>query len=115
MMKFKIITLFLFLNVANFSAQTKNEKESRIDLSDFPQQALATINSIINDVRRIRYYKEIDEEHKSFESKFKFKHHWYSVEFSNTGILEDIEVTIKEKQLDDISKKNIIIYLKDNC
>lgn len=112
MMKFRVIICFLFLVVANLSAQTKNEKESRIQLSEFPEKGQTTINTIINDVKRIRHYKEIDGEHESFESKFKFKHHWYSVELSSAGLIEDIEVTVRESQLDINVKKNINTYLK---
>ena len=112
MMKFNLVPFLLLLFVLELSAQTKNEKESRIQLSEFPAHAQITINSIIKEVKRIRHYKEIDGNLESFESKFKFKNHWYSVEFSKSGDLEDLEITIKERQLDATVKNTIKNYLK---
>lgn len=114
MMKFNSIPFLLILFVLNLSAQTKNEKESRIQLSEFPAQAQTTINSIIDEVKRIRHYKEIDGNHEGFESKFKYKKHWYSVEFSKSGNLEDIEVRIRERQLNTVTKNKIKSYLKQH-
>lgn len=113
MMKFKIIPFLLLLFVVELSAQTKNEKESRIQLSEFPSQAQTTINSIIKSVKRIRHYKETDGNLESFETKFKFKKHWYSVEFSTSGDLEDVEITIRERHMEDAIKNTIKSYLKD--
>lgn len=113
MMKFKHIILLLLLSPISLSSQTKNEKESRIQLSEFPQNAQSTMHSIIEDVKRVRHYKEIDNDQVSFESKFKYKRHWYSAEFSRLGILEDVEVTIKKSDLDEDIFKTIIAYLKN--
>lgn len=114
MMKFNLMPFLLVLFVLELSAQTKNEKESRIQLSEFPAQAQTTINSIIKEVKRIRHYKEIDGNQESFESKFKFKNHWHSAEFSKSGDLEDLEVTIRERQLDDTIKNTIKSYLNNH-
>jgi hypothetical protein len=114
MMKFNLMSFLLVLFVLELSAQTKNEKESRIQLSEFPTQAQITINSIIKGVKRIRHYKEIDGNQESFESKFKYKKNWYSVEFSKSGDLEDIEVRIRERQLNTVTKNNIKSYLKNH-
>ena len=114
MMKYSYKILLLFLFSVSLSAQTKNEKESRIQLSEFPENAQILIQPIISDVRRIRHYKEIDGKYVSFESKFKYKKYWYSVEFSRLGILEDIEVEIKERNLESIISKTINLYLKES-
>ncbi|MBR9845095.1 MAG: hypothetical protein GYB35_02810 [Algicola sp.] len=114
MVKYSYKILLFFLFSVSLSAQTKNEKESRIQLSEFPENAQILIQPIISDVRRIKHYKEIDGEYVSFESKFKYKKYWYSVEFSRLGILEDIEVEIKERNLESIISKTINLYLKEN-
>jgi hypothetical protein len=114
MMKFNFIPFLLIIFVLELSAQTKNEKESRIQLSEFPTQAQTTIHSIIKEVRRIRHYKETDGNLESFESKFKYKKHWYSVEFNKSGELEDIEVRIREDHLNTVVKNMIKSYLNDH-
>jgi len=113
MKKFKITTLILLWFTISISAQTKNEKESRIKLDDFPSQAQTVIKSVIDDVKRIRHYKEIDGKHESYESKFKYKKFWFSVEFDNSGNLEDIEVTIREKFIEQTARIEINSYLKN--
>ncbi len=93
-------------------AQTKNEKESRIRVEQFPEEAASIVNTVIESVKRIRYYKEIDNDNESYESKFKFKKHWYSVEFDKDGTFEDVEVTIKERHIPEAIKLNIKSYLE---
>ncbi|MEY8849961.1 hypothetical protein AB9K26_14165 [Psychroserpens sp. XS_ASV72] len=112
MMKYKIFGILLFCLTLNLHSQTKNEKESRIALDAFPEQSQNVITSITKDVRRIRHYKETDGENLSFETKFKYDKHWFSVEFNASGILEDIEVEIKERQIADDIRSKINSYLK---
>ncbi len=112
MMKFKIISVFLFVFSISCFSQTKNEKESRIRLDAFPEASKLVITPILSKVKRIRYYRETDGNRSSFESKFKYHKYWYSIEFDNNGILEDIEVTVKEKQLDTSIRLKLNAYLK---
>lgn len=116
MMKFRLVLIIcIWFSCFNLEAQTKNEKESRIQLSHFPEQAQSVLNTLTTQAKRIRYYKETDGNKLSFESKFKYKGHWHSVEFSNLGALEDIEVLVKEKQLAKPVKTAIRSYLKTNA
>lgn len=112
MMKFKIISLLFVFFFLNVSGQTKNEKESRIPLEQFPEKAQSHIKNILENTKRIRHYEEIDGDFKSYESKFKYKKHWHSVEFDKDGKLEDIEVTVKERHLTKQTLNNITSYLK---
>lgn len=93
------LSLLLLLSWQTASCQTKDEKETRIQLEAFPKIAQSHFNSLPNKVKRIRFYKEVDGEKESFESKFKFKKYWHSVEFDRSGNLEDIEVTVKKRDL----------------
>ena len=94
-MKYKILfILSFFIGVAGF-AQVKSEREFRIRESQFPGVALNKAEPYLEGVRRLRYYKEIDGTHHSYEIKFKKDRLHYSVEFSDSGDLEDIEVRIK--------------------
>lgn len=112
MMKFKIVCLLFLCCTINSFSQTKNEKESRIDLNAFPEGAKELISPLCSMVKRIRHYRETDGNHSSFESKFKYKKHWYSVEFNTNGKLEDIEVTIKERHIEDATRLVINSYFK---
>lgn len=112
MMKCKLISVILFCLALNLSSQTKNEKEFRIELDAFPEPSQTVVNTIIDTVRRIRHYKEIDGENSSYETKFKYGKHWFSVEFNAFGVLEDIEVLVKEREVNTEINTKINSYLK---
>lgn len=107
----KIVLLFLLISVSVFSQEEKAEKEESIDKTEMPgkaQQYLA--ENTPNKARKIRYYFEIDGEKKSYEAKFKLKSYRYSVEFSETGNLEDIEVEVDEDDLNEQVFQKITKY-----
>lgn len=112
-MKYKVLITLLCINSLCYG-QIKNEKEFRILLPEFPKPAQNILVFIPEKAKRIRYYKETDVEKESFEAKFKYQKHWYSVEFDANGNLEDVEVLIKEKQIKKTIKNTIITYLKTN-
>ncbi|MDG5490405.1 hypothetical protein [Psychroserpens sp. SPM9] len=115
MMKFKLVfVLCIWISCFSLEAQTKNEKESRIPLTEFPNESQILLKTIIKKVKRSRFYKETDGSKLSFESKFKYNKYWFSVEFNNLGTLEDIEVLVKEKHLSKPVKTAIRSYLKTN-
>lgn len=96
-MKFNILLLICCCSVS-FS-QTKDEKEERIQLSDFPEIAKTYFNFISHEAKYLKFYKETDGEKQSFEAKFKVDKLHYSVEFDTLGNLEDIEIVIKKKYI----------------
>ncbi|MGZ0015371.1 hypothetical protein [Yeosuana sp. AK3] len=104
-MKFPVLdmkrfSLLLLIFYGSFSfSQIKNEKEERINASDFPEVLQSYFNTISNQVNHLKFYKETDGKKYSYEAKFKFKKHLYSVEFDANGVLEDIEMVIKKKQI----------------
>lgn len=96
-------------------SQSKNEKERRIQFETFPQNAQTLINTFPEKVKRIRYYKEIDGDKESYETKFKYKNHWYSVEFDSVGLLEDVEILIKKRQFPDVVIARIKSYVEQQA
>ncbi|GAB5563665.1 MAG: hypothetical protein Wins2KO_07280 [Winogradskyella sp.] len=112
-MKLKISLILLFIIQFSFS-QTKNEKEERIPKELFPTRALKLINNLHTNCKRIRFYKETDGDKKSYEVKFKYQKKKYSIEFSEDGILEDIEVLIKFKNLEKVIRANIKTHFKSS-
>ncbi|MGB3151844.1 MAG: hypothetical protein WBB27_14395 [Maribacter sp.] len=105
-----LFLVFLFsLFIAN--SQNKYEREYRIKKSQFPNEAIQLISGKLKDVKRLKFYKETDSAKTSFEAKFKKDRLWYSVEFDESGILEDIEITIKPVDVPSDAYKAIIKYL----
>ena len=86
----KLKTFIFLLCFCQFVfCQTKNEKEKRIPLAEFPEAAKAVIKNLPDDCKRLKFYKETDGEKQSFEVKFKYKRKRYSLEFSEDGNIED--------------------------
>jgi len=114
MMKYRF-WLFFVLFFCSFSgvSQEKEERELKIGLNDFPNSAQTIIRERVF-VKRIKFYKEIDGNKLSYEAKFKYRNYQYSLEFSETGTIEDIEIKIKEKELPESALANIEDYLDNN-
>ena len=115
MSKFSIpIALFLFFFGFNTYGQYKYEREYRIKKNQFPESAHALIKDHLEEARRIRYYRETDSSKVSYEAKFKVDRLHYSVEFSQQGELEDVEILINEVDIPNDSFENIQAYLAEN-
>ncbi len=110
-MKTKTLLILIFISQFVFS-QTKNEKEERITESEFPETAIEVIKNLPDDCKRLKFYKETDDEKQSFEVKFKHKSKRYSLEFSKDGVIEDLEVLTKFKTINEEKKSKIEDYFK---
>ena len=113
-MKTRILqALFLILFFCCFStiAQNKYEREYRIKKSQFPEEAIILISEKLEGAKRLKFYKETDSAKTSFEAKFKKDRLWYSVEFDESGKLEDIEILVKEVDLPSDTYSAILKYL----
>lgn len=94
-----LITCSLLIIGSNgFAQEIKQESEKYVKAEEFPAFALDQLNGLSN-LRNVRYIKEFDGSSISYEAKFRLKKQRLSVEFSRTGILEDIEVLIRENEL----------------
>ena len=80
-------------------AQVKYEKEARIPIHDLPLTVQVLLPQLTQDAKRIRYYHEFDGEKESFEVKLKKHGSHFSIEFSQDGVLEDIEMRIPISEL----------------
>ncbi len=113
--KHTLVLILLSLLFGSFAfAQNKYEREHRIRKSQFPEKALNHIFEKIEDVKRLRFYKETDSAKVSYEAKFKKDRLWYSVEFDKDGDLEDIEILIKPVDIPNESFAKIEAYLDNH-
>ncbi len=107
------LLLFLVLCLSLFGyGQTKREREYRIDREAFPEKALNDLGNYLDDVKRLRFFKEEDGDRESFEAKFKKGRLKYSVEFNQNGMLEDVEFIVKKNDLPDESYTAILADLQ---
>ncbi len=91
--------IFLLLTNVFCFGQKKQEREFRIDKEELPQSILPVLSHHLNNVKRLRFYKELDGKKSSYEVKFKKDKLFYSVEFDENGALEDVEFIIRENDI----------------
>ena len=93
-------------------AQEKNEVEVKTTFDEFPEEAKSVLNTLPNTLKRLRFFKETDGDKISYEAKFKYNKRFYSAEFGEDGLLEDVEVLIKKRDLEIPVFNAIDTYLK---
>ncbi|WP_026302677.1 hypothetical protein [Psychroflexus tropicus] len=106
-----IITFLLLINFG-FS-QEKNEVEKRVKKNEVPETALEWLKDAYEKKRRTKWYFQTDGEEEVFEAKLKHKRHLHSIEFNMRGVVQNIEVLIKEKEIDEDVYEVILSYLKE--
>ena len=110
---FYIVLLITMLPLVSRS-QTKNEHETKVAVSEVPKQAVAWVNNAYPEKKRLKWYKEISNEGASYEAKLKYCGRWHSVEFSEEGQLEDVEIDHKLDELPNAFQDILQQYLQDN-
>jgi len=113
-MKLIYSSLCILFLCQHISSQTKNEIEKRINLSELPETAQILVSKLPSNCMRLRFYMETDGDKQSFEAKFKHRKKLYSLEFSENGIIEDIEVVTKFKRIKEATKKRINNYFSES-
>lgn len=92
--------IFLIFGIFNFCfSQVKIEKESGIKARDVPSAAKDWLKDAFEDVRKPKWFLEYSQNGKSYEAKFHYQNHFYSVEFDSLGNVEDVEIQIKESEV----------------
>lgn len=96
----KVLLLFFLMAIMMNGLAQKTERETRIKEEETPHKAVAFVNEIKNK-KHVKWYSEKTSGVASFESKFKHKGKFYSVEFDTLGNVEDVEVIVKLKNIDE--------------
>lgn len=98
-MKEWLILFLLVLYGHTCIGQFKYEKEERIQKEALPTAVGKLLPLLEIHSKRIRYYREFNGKRISYEVKFKKNNNFFSVEFNQDGVLEDIEVLISKASL----------------
>jgi len=96
-MKYFFLILLMLAWSEAFS-QKKFEKEFRIPESDVPAAAIEFVDAM-NLEGKIKWYKEQGYDRMSLEAKTKHQGHRLSIEFSEDGTFEDLEVQVRENEI----------------
>ena len=107
------VLLILLLGLQQLSGQVKYEREYRIRKAQFPEAALQVLDSRLDGVRRLRFYREVDSNRIRYAVKFKKARLHYSVGFTQEGELEDVEFHITPVDIPEESWGSIQAELTD--
>lgn len=94
-----ILGILLLFSLQGFS-QTKYEKEFRIRLNEVPTLALSFVDSMTFD-SKVKWYEEIGLNQITIEAKAKLNKEGYSIEYSENGIFQDVEIEVNPNKIDD--------------
>lgn len=103
-------TILLTSMTFSLGAQQKFEKETRADMSQVPPKAIAFVDAMSLS-SKIKWYKEYGIDKTSYEAKTKFDGKRLSIEFSNDGAFEDLEVEIRLREIPGDCRNEILGYL----
>jgi len=113
-----IILVHLFSAILSSSVDSraqefKLEKEERISSVEMPERALEMLEPLLEETTNIKYYVEKDGERISYECKFKFNNSKFSVEFNESGRLEDVEFVVTPEDLPIKTRNALMGFLED--
>lgn len=106
--------IVIMLIITSVFSQEKIEKESRLSVEKVPSEAKQFVASLMIS-NKIKWYLEEGLTTNSIEAKFKKDKQKYSVEFTTSGILEDVEIEIKWNALRKEVQKAIQNQLNLDC
>jgi hypothetical protein len=91
----------LIISSTNLSVaqNTKNEVEKSITKEELPPSVVLKLNGFWNEEKKADFYRQSDGEKISYEVKFDWENHLYSVEFDSSGTLIDIEQLLEFDEL----------------
>lgn len=98
-MRFLVLTILTFCSLNLWAQDTKREQEQRLPADQVPETSQAWLEQAFQGVKKVKWYREITSGKTSFEAKFKDGGHRYSVEFSVSGVVEDVEKKVTLGQL----------------
>lgn len=96
-----------------FTQDGKIEKEQQVESSEVPKIAFDRVSKNFPE-QKIKWFKELSDKGISFEAKFQNDDHFFSIEFSRDGDLQDTEITVRFDEVHEKVKSNLISYFDEN-
>ncbi|MTI22551.1 hypothetical protein E1176_16080 [Fulvivirga sp. RKSG066] len=104
------LMLVLIMSVAH-SQEKKIERESRVKLKETPKDMQSVLMPFVSEAKKLKYYQEYDGKRITYEAKVILHKRHFSIEFSEEGKLEDVEVIYCFTELPQDTQDAIVDYL----
>jgi hypothetical protein len=102
----------VLLILGNFTlfAQDKIEIERGIHASEVPSVARDWLSKTYASAHRLHWYLEKSSDGISYEAKLRQRGAWHSVEFDETGTLQDVEIRVTTNALPEPVRQGMVAY-----
>ena len=111
-MKFNWLTLLLIIIIPSVQSQVQHERAFRIRKEQFPAESLEPVKTYLEDVKKLRFYKEIDSNRYRYRISFKKERLFYNFDFAQQGAISNIGVLIQPVDIPNDSWKAITNHLQ---
>jgi len=108
----RLYLVFIFFAAPFLVIAQKTEKEVGVKKSEVPKEAKKWMNDAYEGAKRISWFYQTDGEKEVYEAKLKWNKQWHSVEFYTNGEVLNIEILLKESELNDTLRSTIKSYLE---
>lgn len=102
-----LVLVFSFGCLVVQGQQVKTEREERIKSIEVPQQSRDWLFKSFPGLKKAKWYKEETSGKESYEAKFKRAGKKFSVEFSEAGLIEDVEITRRLAELTPATRQKL--------
>ncbi|WP_209329859.1 hypothetical protein [Lunatimonas salinarum] len=103
--------LFLLIALTSVTFGQKREIERAVPLSEVPERAKIWLSKTYQGQRKVKWYFQTDGEKQVYEAKLKWNGSWHSVEFQPNGNIQNIEILIRTRDLEEDVRKRLFAYL----
>jgi hypothetical protein len=97
----KLLTIIFLINFTVIFAQTKVEYEKKVEESSVPEIAREELYKCFTEETRVKWFSQKDDKKEVFEAKFSLNGKYHSVEFDLDGEIENVEILLTDKEIDD--------------
>jgi hypothetical protein len=106
-----LFLLLVFFCTGTSAQEKKYEREVKVKSADIPVEIHWLLRPYVDQIKKLKFYKETDGDHESYEAKFFYNQAKYSVEFSRKPERQDIEVLVPWSDVDDKVRAGISDFL----
>jgi len=108
MKNFLLLTLVLFYSVAA-QAQVKYEQEKKVAANEVPELSQAWLEQAFPAIKKAKWYKGVTAGKTSYVARFKSKGSRYSMSFSESGDIEDVERKVSLDKMPEYQKAQLYL------
>jgi len=109
---FILLGIMILCSSAAMAQSEKNEVEDSIERNEMPGKAIETLSEFWPDLNDISYFRQTDGETVTYEAKLEWQGKSYSIEFTTSGSIIDVEQLVEMEEIAPRARRGIDQYLQ---